>query len=157
AAAQQEIATTQQYFSLLNGVRQRNALRPLGWTWAGLDDLRSAALLQTVSRNGAELRTEAATCLGGIDVREKSVLTTGITSGALPVSPDGRYRAIGQFKADAQIACSVVLLDLEGREPHRVFSFWLLPLWQQNRTVQDGVRALAFSPDGRWLAAGLRG
>src|SRR5262249_27748687 len=50
-AAALEAATTQEYYSLLNRVRERNTSPRLGWTWDGLDDLARAAPLRTVFRN----------------------------------------------------------------------------------------------------------
>src|SRR5262249_55060609 len=79
-----------------------------------------------------------------------------LVAGSFAVSPDGRYLAVGLFKSQCTFFCGVEIVDLTGEKPPRPLPFTVPPLWKEG-LPQDGVWALAFSPDGRTLVAGLRG
>src|SRR5262249_25106572 len=151
------LAEEREYFRLFSQVRERRADPQPGWTWTTLDDLHKAALLPAATEHLAELRSEAAGALGAIDVRLLRVLKEGFAADCPALQPDGRRLALGQFKAWPGQLCSVVLADPAGKEKDVPLSFTPLPVWDPGHgLVQDGVRSLAFSPDGRWLVAGTR-
>src|SRR5581483_5446983 len=103
------------------------------------------------------LRSEAAACLAGVDLRPGTVLAPDFTAAAVAFSPDGAWLAAGQFKAAAFVVpCPVRLLPLAPDRPARTLTFAPALVRDGGKLVQDGVRCLAFSPDGRRLAAGAR-
>jgi WD40 repeat protein len=148
--AARELAATQQYYSLVTGVREARARPRPGWTWTGLAALQRAALLPTPARNTVELRSEAAACLAAFDLREAAVLAKDLVPYCLAFSPDGKRLAIGPLRGLP--SCSVPVYDLDSRQLEREFSF---PASSDNADM-TGVRCLTFSPDGRWLVAGSR-
>ena len=156
ADAAQEVADTQQYSALLNGARQRIMQQRPGWTWDALADLAQAARLNVAVRQPAELRTEAAACLSGVDVRLTRTLAEGFPAVRPAFHPDGRLLAVGGVKASAWTSCSIRIIDITSGETVHELSFSPNMAWQIRRGVQDGVRCLAFSPDGRRLVAGMR-
>jgi WD40 repeat protein len=154
-AAQREEAV-QRYHALLHEVRRKQLSRPQEWTWTGLDRLRQACSLETPVRNVTDLRTEAAALLSGIDLRQQIILARDFRAGAIALHPDGKLLALGQFKALAWAASSVRLLELTEKMPPRSLVVLADPGWTASSGVQDGIRGLAFSRDGRWLLAGTR-
>src|SRR5205807_4385883 len=121
-----------------------NVAARLGWTWAGLSDLGRAAGLETTIRDPVELRSSAATCLSGVDLRKVAVLSEGWSASCLSFSPDGKRLAIGKYRGVP--AFWVDLIDMQSRQGmHR------LPLLGIPPMGKTGVRELTFSPDGRWL------
>jgi WD40 repeat protein len=157
-ASAREAAATHEYHALLNRVRTHGSDEPPGWTWDALADLARAAALPTPYRDPAELRTEAATCLGTIDLRLKTILSPSVSAGALAWSPDGRTVAVAQAKAaGGLLPCPVLLLDAAGGGPPRSLSFPPALLWEKSGPVQDGGWTCCFSPDGRMVFVGTRG
>jgi len=72
--AAEEIAEAHRYHTLLYRAAEAVANRRAGWTFQGLKDLEEAGRLPTEARNLARLRSLAAPCLAGVDVRRKAVL-----------------------------------------------------------------------------------
>src|SRR4030065_1757899 len=62
---------------------------------------------------------------------------------------------MAQYKAKAYAYLRVFLANLSDGKTKQL-SFPASLAWQLRSTVQDGGRALAFSPDGRWLVVGTR-
>ena len=153
--AADETAATQEFFALLNQVREGNRAARLGWTEAGSKVLLRAAHLKPAGLFLHDLRTEAAASLGGVDLGSRDVLVDNISPAAQAVSLDGKFLAIGQAKATGFIALGVQLLDLNAKTSQ------ILPVpvglvVRPIGPVQDGVYTLAFSPNGQRLAAGTR-
>jgi WD40 repeat protein len=156
ANAESQRAATQEYYSLVGRVAQRNARRPPGWTWLGLQELALAAGLPTESRDPLELRNHAVVCLGGVDLREKQVLGQGLKSSLLAFSPDGKLLAAAPNRASAFLACPIQVFDLSGGQVVSRFDYQPSMGFQLKAGVPDGPRQLLFSPDGRWLVVGSR-
>ncbi len=146
--AEMDKAATSRYHSLVNKVAEAVATPRPGWTIAALADLEEAARIPTEAREPLQLRRLAASCLAAIDVRPRDEFARGMNAYNLTFSPDGKRLAVGEYKGVP--LCSIEIIDLESRKA-RKFS------WLTFRQNQTGVRALAFSPDGRWLVAGMRG
>jgi serine/threonine protein kinase/WD40 repeat protein len=154
-AAAEETGRIKDAFARFNSVQQRNTQRRTGWTWNGLTDLQTLADQGDVLGRAA-LRSAAAECLGAVDLRQVRAVAPGSTAGALAYAPDGRYLAVGADRAAAWASCQVRLVDPATGETVRELSFRPDLAWQAVNKAQDGTRALAFSPDGRWLIAGAR-
>jgi WD40 repeat protein len=156
ARAARQLADAQHLFGLHRAAEQRSTRAEPGWTWANLADLENAARLAPAPAELVELRSEAAAALGSIDIRLCGRVGKDFNADCLAFHPGGRLLALGQAKCWPPIPCQVRLTDVSGKEKDRSVSFQPGILWEKGRPVQDGVRALAFSPDGRWLAAGSR-
>jgi WD40 repeat protein/tRNA A-37 threonylcarbamoyl transferase component Bud32 len=158
AEAARTLAAEREYSALAGRARERIARQAPGWTWEALDELARAARLPAARDHLPELRGAAAACAGGVDVRRGRELAVGFGPSCCAFSPDGRLLALAQFKAAAYLLpVSVALVDPAGVQPTRTLGFPPKVVWRSAAdAVQDGARALAFSPDGRWLVAGAR-
>jgi len=148
--AARETAAVQEYYSLVTQAREARVRPRLGWRWASLAAIERAARLPTEVRDPVILRSEAAACLAGVDLREAAVLADDIPAFCLAFSPDGKRLAVGRHRR--LVTCSVLILDVENR---KLVGELLFPSSHDNLDA-TGVRSLAFSPSGRWLAAGTR-
>jgi WD40 repeat protein len=154
--AARETARTQEYFALLHGARQRISQKQLGWTWQAAAALRAAAELKTSSRDPFDLRNGLAACLAGVDLRAQKTLPLPMNAARLVFSADGRFLAAAQERAGGFVLpCSVVIIGMGG-EPMRTLSFTPRPAYHGGKIVADGARALALSPNGKFLAVGTR-
>jgi len=145
-----------EYFNLLGRV-QRNSTEPhAGWTWEGLGDLAQAGgYTDLAAGDPVELRSAAAVCLASPDLREIAIAGPGMSARALAYRPDGKVLAIAEGKA--WIGCRVLLVDPTTGKTLRTLSYTGTPVASQGGGyAQDGGRAMAFSPDGRWLIVGCR-
>jgi WD40 repeat protein len=153
-ATAREVAATQEYYALLQGVRERASRREPGWTQAGLADIARAAGLATRAVDRGELRGEATRCLAGIDLRPPRIIPLGFTASRIAYHPRGQLLAVAEAKG--WFYCTVDLIDLAQKQVVLKLALLSRPCKDRGISVQDGVRALAFSPDGRWLVAGTR-
>jgi WD40 repeat protein len=156
ADAARALAASREYYARLNRVREQGARPAPGWTWAALDELAAAARLDTPARRPTELRAEAAACLAAVDLREAGGVADDCTPHRLAYGPDGRVLALGRQKAFAFLGCTVRLVDPVGCGADRLLCFAPSYQWQTAHGAQDGVKSVAFSPDGRFLVVGAR-
>jgi WD40 repeat protein len=160
ASAARQLAQTHEFFGLLHTVAKRSARPEPGWTWANLADLGKAGRLPPAAEHLVELRNEAATALGEVDVRLSATVTPEVLGQpfeleCLAFHPQGRYLAVGQSRAVGFAVGHVALLDPDRKASPRLLPFPASAFVQSVlQGSQEGVRSLAFSPDGRWLVAG---
>jgi serine/threonine protein kinase/WD40 repeat protein len=158
ANAAREVAATQEYFALLHDTAQLDpsGARPHdpGWTRLGLANLQRAANLPTRALDRQALRSLAADCLTGIDLQPARRIPIPFTSSRMAFHPNRPLLALGQAKG--WLRCTVLLLDRQTGQTIRRLSLPSATCWDRGRLVQDGITALGFSPDGRWLLAGTR-
>ena len=153
----QDLAATQAYYRLLTELRDRPRQNRIGWTTTGLNGIRRVVgdgLPPTARR--AELRTEAANCLVGVDLAEPRELLSDIDISTLAYHPAGKWIAVGQSKAQAFVTCNVLLIDPSSGAVVQRLSFEPSFAFQVKKNGQDGPRSSDVSPDGRWLVVGTR-
>ncbi len=153
----QDLAATQAYYRLLTELRDRPSQNRLGWTTTGLTGIRQLVSdgLPPTARP-AELRTEAANCLVGVDLAKPRALLNGIDASTLAYHPTGKWIAVGQSKAQAFITCNMLLVDPSSGAVVQRLTFEPSFPFQLKTSVQDGPRSSDVSPDGRWLVVGTR-
>jgi WD40 repeat protein len=156
AEAAHQKADLQEFYALIREVEKRAVLKEPAWTWLNQADLRRAASGPAAVEQRVDLRSEAATAFGTLDLRPAGFCAKGLTPDCLAFDPLGRWLAIGQAKAQPLTSCTVRLVPRDGLSKPLVLSFQPVPLWLKIGLVQDGARALAFSRDGRWLVVGTR-
>jgi len=122
--------------------------RKPGWRDRALLLLHEAARSPSLSRDLEELGRLAARCLSEIDLIESETVADGVNAWVLAFSPDGKRLAVGQAKG---LLFSVRLYNTASRDEIHDY-----PIARIGLMKSSGVRSLKFSPDGRWLAAGLR-
>jgi len=134
----------------------------------GLGKIREAVGIPTPMRSVLSLRSLAVKDFGRFDLVEGWKITS-INSACLAFSRDGRRLAIGEHHQRIYLAdgLRLALGDIRQRMPlsYRVQVFDIASKTKVNEysipggeldTPQTGVSALSFSPDRRWLVAGLR-
>jgi WD40 repeat protein len=150
AAAERENSATQTYFGLTQRVladflKQFPELGRRERSWKAIKESNALA---TASKNPAELRSLAALLLTSFDLQELAPFTSPWDLSCVVFSPDSRRVAVGQARAVGWYY--VKLLDLNNRDVKSIRLLAGVP------TGGFGVLCLAFSPDGRLLAAGTR-
>ncbi len=147
---------TKDYFNILGRV-QRSSVEPHpGWTWTALHDLALAgSYTDLAARDPVELRSAAAVCLSSPDLKEIATAGRGMTAAAMAFHPNGKILALAEAKA--WIGNRVLFVDPTTGSTIRTLSFNGIPVVGEGAGLaQDGGRAMAFSPDGRWLILGCR-
>lgn len=173
--AAEDVAATQKYFAFVNEVREAAAQPRLGWTWEALDKLVEAKGLSTPSRDERTLRNLALQCETSVDLRrigEPITQPNQAALGAVAFEPNGQRLAVGKLKGG--VSLEIFIYDLKSLKVVQTLSRNIV-LDQLNsfnlsflkkklgatdgaptKKPQEGVVSLAFSPDGKFLAAGTR-
>lgn len=92
------------------------------------------------------------------DLRPAEPIAGGFTASVITPSPDGSVVAVGEFKARGHfLPCRVLLIDPATGRTLREVAFLPEPLkGKDGGIVQDGVKSLAFGPDGKRLFVGTQ-
>ncbi|MDA1165424.1 MAG: serine/threonine-protein kinase [Planctomycetota bacterium] len=159
AEAAQEIADTQQYYSLVNKVRERSLDSQPGWTWKAQEELDQASVLKTRVVDPVELRSLTAHSLDSVDVRRVGVVGKGHHAAAVEFMPAGKRLAIAKTKGG--LNCSVDVYDAATRELVATHSIATLldnigRLFTGDEKFQIVFQSMALSPDEKWIAIGTR-
>src|SRR5262249_11657351 len=110
-------AVAETYRAVLSETQARRLVRYPGWQYESLQALQKLAALETPSKDMSQLRTEAATAAGELDVRELTRFQGHTTDArSLEFSPDGK------LLASADQAGSVRLWDLVNGKQLREFT-----------------------------------
>ena len=146
------------FYAALERVRQRRADGTYsGWGDESLADLKGLAVTPPDDAR-PDLRSEAAAALAAVDLRPVRTLGAGFPAYAPMFSPDGTALALcGWHWEEGTHQGRVRVLDPATGHPVRELAFPIDPVWSARAGAADGCRAVAFSPDGRWLVAGTRG
>ena len=159
--AAEDLANAQTYYALLNEVREAASTSRPGWTWTALDNLKVAAAVPTKVRADLDLRNLAARTLMQVDLRELHVLdpAEGALLKGIAFDPQGSRLAIGKLKGGFNL--EVFVYDAKSLKRVQLLSQntvadSLSKLMSMNKRYQDGVRSVAWSPDGKLLAMGTR-
>ena len=140
---------SQAYVSAEKSVREQVLTRRPGWVEEGLAQVRRGSRIATPLRAEVALRSVAASCLSGVDLRSRGSATT-IPAGDLAFSPDGRRLAVGELFGTETYRIQIIDLDgLRIISEHRIST-------KGDGDHDSGVATIGFSPSGRWLVAGLR-
>ena len=156
--AAERLAEARELFALQNAFRNRAAARPLGWTTATRDELPRAVVLAGGDPRAVEdLRSTAAAALLAPDLFPAEPVAGAINGAALATDPNTGLVAVGEQKAWGM--CRVLLIDPATGRTVRQLTYPVVAVkgkgWVFD-VVQDGTRALAFSPDGTRLFVGTR-
>lgn len=144
------------FHAALERVRQRRADPSAGWGDVNLAALRELANSPEASAVLPELRSEAAAALAAVDLRRVGERATGVKPYAVAFTPDGKQLAVAQWEA-VDGTCLVRLVAVADGQKVRDFTCPLAGEWERKEGRPDGLRSVAVSPDGKWLAAGTRG
>lgn len=156
--AAERLADTRELFALQNKFRNRDTTRPLGWTLATQTELPQAVRLADGDPlSVVDLRSTAAMTFLVADLFPLKPIAEGFTASDITTDTKSGLVAIGEFKAWGE--CRVRLIDPNSGRIVRSLKFptQLIKGSGSLDLVQDGTRALAFSPDGKRLFVGTRG
>jgi WD40 repeat protein len=151
-----ERARASEFHTALERVRQRRADPSAGWADDNLAVLKELAVNPHAASAWPELRSEAAAALAATDLRRVRDLAEGVKPYALAFTPDGRQLAVAEWEA-VDGMCRVGLYRVDDGRRKRTLTARLATEWAAREKKPDGLRAVAVSPDGLWLAAGTRG
>ncbi len=153
-----EVAEARSFFAMLGEIQRRRTETEPGWKSQTLKDLKKIRSLSPATSRLNELRSEAAACLSSVDIGHKQTIATEFTAGCAAWHPENAIVAIGEARVTPLLQnLNVLFIDVNTRTVIRRLRFSPKMIFRELGVVPDGVRAVAFSPDGRWFVAGTRG
>ena len=132
--------------------------RRLGWRSQATMLLEQAASIETSARDPVELRSGMAACLSGVDLCDPRPVCPTLIPGAIAFGRSGERPliAVGQYRAILLMPLSIQVVDAADGNTVWNLRLYSRPVLNNFQPIPDGIQALAFSPDGRWLVAGTR-
>jgi serine/threonine protein kinase/WD40 repeat protein len=136
-----------------------------GWSWEAEQKLKQASTIIPAGADEYRLRSLMLANGESLDFQVLANLLEGIDCSALCFSSDGRYMAVGQRKHN--LASNVYVFDTQDWKQLCKYTLSVADVGLAGLSDfaarllagdrhQEGVLALAFSPDGKRLAAGTR-
>lgn len=153
ADAARNTANTEKYFSLISQIRENRISNRVGSRWQDLARLKEATKLNS-SRDPMVLRDLAASILASVDIREQATLWKGTEPGRIAFSPTADLLAVSHLKH--WTTNGIRIFHVPSGRLHLELAYGSSLPWSFAQQVQDGTTALAFSPDGKFVAAGSR-
>ena len=160
ADSRRQTAETAEFFGLLQQATTLKANHEPGWTWAVENLLTEANAKSSAVRDLTLIRETVIGPATSFDLRPLRTVADDLLPGSMAFSHDGRFFAVGE-SIDETRPRLLVFGTNDFDRPVLEFSFDSEAETQRriargDSKVDDGYRALAFSPDGRRLAAGTR-
>jgi len=157
-AAEHEVGT-QQFAAKLRGIGEKLSRREPGYTAEVIDAIREVTQDRERTADAIdELRGYTVRALVAPDLSRPRDVAVGFTANAIAYDPLGRFVALGEYKISfAKLGVGEIrLIALDGGKDRSIYFRGRVATNRKGATVQDGVRSLAISNDGRWLASGTR-
>ena len=148
------------YLARLAEASELMTKRQTPWRKKTLDLLGQAAKLDVPNRDETRLRSLLAKAAVQHDLEPVATILPGIWCDCLAFDPSGKFLALGQNKDDSGFSVWIYGTDDWEAEPHQVWidraNDTMERRLKNHPKPEDGVREIAFSPDGRKLAIGTR-
>lgn len=148
----QQVARVHEYYGIVEGIRTQRETRSAGWSLPTRAAIHKAALLMSSETDSHKLRTLAAEVLTTLDAK---LLADGNTTGAdthdLEIAIDHQSKMLAWSRRGPAAIVEVNLFDLEQLKTVATLRRSVIDTVNRNR-----IRTLDFSPDGKWLVAGMR-
>ena len=150
-------ATTQELNAAIFQARQFELAKPLGWTWRNIESAGQAALMVSNETERKEVRSVLARAMIQTDWRFKSQSVEFADPFEIEFHPTMPLLAVGSNRNPVKYAGQTEVAFIDAEQMKGVDQI-LFPMTFQVLTQRkpEGIRALAFSPDGKLLAAGTR-
>jgi eukaryotic-like serine/threonine-protein kinase len=156
AEQQRKVAERLAAAMLVKDVEALRRDRPPGWTWTGMKQLSQAMNIAPEELDLPQVRTLAAACLTSVDARPSGDYGRRQPSHCVAFSPDGRLLADAASKSGWTSPTVTLATPEDGANHLLTYPRDTVWEWRTTEWKPDGGRALAFSPDGRWLVVGTR-
>jgi serine/threonine protein kinase/WD40 repeat protein len=153
------VQKVQEHYAFLNHAREASSNPRHGWTWDARERFQQLQAKSFEDVDPEPVRSVMADTYCRYDSRRVGTIPLDMDVSSLAFSPDGKKLAIGQRKH----ALNVSLLIHDAASLKQLSAFQIPTLrtsagniFQLKSNYQDGIKVLAWSPDGKWLAAGMR-
>jgi serine/threonine protein kinase/WD40 repeat protein len=159
-AHSQALSQLQEYYRLEATIRHRSRQRPVNWVNDNLSDIASIMKMQGVTPNRVLLRTELMRALSSSSFTRVRQLSSDLGKiAAAAYAPDGKRFVLAQGTATDRTDCTVEIRSADTLLRERLLTFRAEAARDlgNGKELWDGVRSVAYSPDGRWLFGATRG
>ncbi len=157
--AAESLRQVHEHYAFVNKVREASANPRHGWTWEAQADYEKLSSKTVEGAAPAELNSLMAETHCRRDARLIGTVAEGIDASAVAFSPDGKRLAVAQRKS--MVLASLAVYDVSTLKAAASYAYSNLGqslgnLLQARKNFHDIATTLAWSPDGRWLALGMK-